>query len=97
LRELVRSLALGSRTVVALHNEAGIESVEGCKLELALGRRDDGVRERGPQDFQCVLSPSGWDNVDGLLQPFCESESGGFQWLSERGAIALLISRDGRW
>jgi hypothetical protein len=44
-----------------------------------------------------VLSSDGWSKVDGLLEPFCWSQTRGFQWLSHDGRIALLISRSGQW
>ena len=41
--------------------------------------------------FEWVLSPDGWSNVEGLLEPFTESDTSGFQWLTNRGRVAVLI------
>jgi hypothetical protein len=97
LRELVRSLRDGSRESVSLSEELWIESVKGCSLTLRLGDGEQGVRQSGPSTFDCALAAVNWDNVEGLLDPFCESEPTGFQWLCSEGRVSLLLSRDGRW
>ena len=97
LRKLVKSLRDGSRESVPLSEEPWIESVRGCRLTLRLGDREKGVRQSGPATFDCALTAANWDNVEGLLDPFCESEPTGFQWLCSEGKTSLLLSRDGRW
>ncbi len=97
LRDLVKALSIGSRDNVPVHKEPGVEAVGSCQLHLRLGTNDQGIRQTRTGQFECVLSSSTWEKIEGLLQPFCESDTGGFQWLSEHGDIALLISRDGEW
>jgi hypothetical protein len=97
LMELVRSLLTGDRTSVVLENEPWIESVGGSKLTLLRGERNRGVCPAGPREFECILDSDGWSNVEGLLDPFCDSNTGGFQWLTHYGAVALLISQNGQW
>ena len=70
LKELVKSLATGDRENVALHNEAWVESVDGCSLNLRRGNRDQGIRQSQTLRFECVLSSDGWSNLEGLLEPF---------------------------
>ncbi len=97
LRAIVKSLSNGSRQSAPLDEQPWIERVEGCRFTLRLGDRDQGVHQAGSSNFECVLSSLGWYNVEGLLDPFCESDTGGFQWLTDAGKISLLLSRDGRW
>jgi hypothetical protein len=97
LSELVKSLATGDRQDVALHNEEWVESVGGCSLNLLRGARDQGIRQSRTFPFECVLTPDGWSNVEGLLEPFSEARASGFQWLTHDGRVALLISKDGKW
>ena len=97
LRELVKALSTGARTSVALHDERWVESVNGCRLELRLGRWDEGIRKSNLRDLVCTLTTATWDNIEGLLEPFCRSDAPSFQWLNESGDISLLISRTGRW
>ena len=96
LKHLVESLVNGDLQIVELQNKVWIEPVGGCRLNLRRGNRDQGIRQARTLDFECVLSPDGWSNVEGLLEPFCE-ETSGFQWLTHDGRIALLISRSGEW
>jgi len=64
-------------------------------LTLQRGDRGSAICKLGLLDFACVLDANGWSNVEWLLEPFCNSNATGFQWLIKPGGIALLISRDG--
>lgn len=97
LRQLVESLVTGERQDIALQNEMWVEAVSGCCLSLRVGTRNQGVRQVQPLRFECVLTPDGWSNVEGLLEPSSESDTSGFQWLTSCGGVALLISRDSHW
>jgi hypothetical protein len=97
LRELVSSLVSGTRQSVSLQKEVWAQPIDGCSLELRLGNRDRGIRQVSPMNFECLLTSDGWSNVEGLLDPFCEAEVSGFQWLTHDGRVPLLISRSGHW
>src|ERR1039458_6838228 len=97
LRNLVRSLATGERNSVALHDAMWVESVGECRLTFRRGNRNQGVREVDSLDFECVLTSEGWSNVEGLLDPFCDSLTAGFQWLTGEGSVSLLFSQNGQW
>lgn len=97
LRQLVRSLVMGDRQSVQLQNEAWAEPLGGCCLCLRRGGSDQGVRQVGTLNFECVLNSDGWSNVEGLLDPFCDSNTTGFQWLTHEGRVSLLISQNGHW
>jgi len=97
LRECVGSLGAGTRQNVPLHKEAWTKSIDGCSLNLRLGNRDRGIRRVSLLNFECTLTSDGWSNVEGLLDPFCESEIAGYQWLTHDGRIPLLISQNGQW
>jgi hypothetical protein len=97
LRQLVKSLVAGDRQDVALQDEEWVKPVGECCLNLRRGNRNQGVRQEQALKFECALSPDGWSNVEGLLEPFCESNTSGFQWLTHDGRVALLISHSGRW
>jgi hypothetical protein len=97
LRQLVRLLAAGERDVVALQDEFWVQPVRGCRLTLRQARQNCGVRQAEGLNFQCELNSDGWSNVEGLLDPFCDSDISGFQWLTRDGTISLLISQSGKW
>jgi hypothetical protein len=73
-----------------------VEPIGGCSLDLQVGTRNDGVREEQPLRFECVLTRAGWSNVEGLLEPFSESDCFGLQLLTTDGT-QLLISANGQW
>jgi len=96
LREVIGAMIAGERQAAALHHEQWVEPLGGCSLILRAGSRNNGVRRAKDLRFEWVLNVDGWSNVEGLIEPFSESETAGFQWLND-GAIAVLISRDGHW
>jgi len=98
LMNLISALAAGTTTSASLHEQPWIEPVGGCELKLCLSGHDKGVVQIGPSTFECVLRNEGWDDIAGLLKPFCESHRADvYQWLNERGQISLLISANGAW
>ena len=97
LRRLTGELAAGARGRIALSEESWIAPVGGCTLTLRRGERTSGIRQLGSLNFECELSADGWNNIEGLLEPFCSSPTTGFQWLTYEGRISFLISHSGRW
>jgi hypothetical protein len=97
LRGVTLRLARTREQTVAFHEQPGIIPIGGCQLTLQLGEKDRGVSETGLNKFRWVLSKTGWLQVAGLIQPFMQTDSRGFQWLSGAGQIRVLLSHDGRW
>ena len=98
LKGLFDGLATGSRTEVSLHEQMGMEPVDGCRLSLRVGKRDTGIVQKGPFTFVCDLTPLRWADVASLTEPFCKAaEANVHQWLNEDGQISLLLSPDGKW
>jgi len=97
LRKIAHELASGAPARIALQSEKWVVPVDGCGLSLRRGDRDCGVRRVGPLSFECELSTLGWNNVEGLLEPFCTQPTVGFQWLTTQGKTPLLISHNGKW
>jgi hypothetical protein len=97
LRRMVQSLARGSLKSISLDECEGVKAICGCRLTLRSGSRDEGIHATETDHFECDVTSSKWGEIDGLLEPFSESKSTGFQWLDESGPISLLISHDGRW
>jgi hypothetical protein len=97
LRELVQSVSSGPCKSVDLEALPWVEPIQGCRVRTVLGDRDRGVRQTVSANFECLLSSNGWQDVEGLLDPFCESDVAGFQWLTNKGKVALLFSHSGEW
>jgi len=98
LKRLFGLLADRSATSVKLHEQAGIEPIDGCQLNLQVGKRNTGVVRRGTSTFECSLTSERWSDVASLAEPFCAvAEAGTCQWLNEDGEISLLLSPKGGW
>lgn len=99
LMALFRALADDSHQHIRLHDQSGVEAIQGCQLDLRVGSRDRGIKQTSPNTFECVLTPEGWAEVADLTEPFCEAgdNSEHYQWLNENGKVSLLLSPTGRW
>ena len=97
LKNVTDRLATGKLQEIALHEEPGFEPIDGCMLFFKSGKGDQGIVEDSHQAFDCVLSDGGWLDVSFLLEPFCETDTTGFEWLVDKGPISLLISVKGTW
>jgi hypothetical protein len=97
LKQIAVQLSTGELREIALQGEPGIDPVCGCQLLLRRGKRDQGIIQLAPLRFECALSDKGWLDVSFLLEPFCETDTTGFQWLIDNGTISLLISVKGTW
>jgi hypothetical protein len=101
LWQVFESLAQGHVEAVSLTELPGMEPVAGCCLIAQVGQRDRGVLRQGGNAFSWLLTPATWDNVAGLIQPFCGSEAGEFHWLDQVPAsearILLSTSPFGCW
>lgn len=97
LYRLVSDLSAGRREHVALHGTRGFEAVDGCRLVLRVGSRDEGV-VRLDDGFLCTLTPTTWQEVAERVQPFSErANHNAFQYLDDTSEITLLLSVDGGW
>ncbi len=96
LRQACEMLAEGKAVQLRLDAILPVESLDGPRLTFVAGKRDAGIIGAGGYEFTLMLTPLWWQQVAGLLEPFCRGISG-YQWLSDQGDIVLLISVDGRW
>lgn len=101
LAAAVQILSQGGQQRVAVHQLPGFESVDGCELFFAAAKSDRGVRLIAPPlIFECSIRPLWWDNVLGLLEPFCGSftphrhQHLDYGWSSD---IQLIISANRGW
>jgi hypothetical protein len=101
--QVVRDLAAALENLVEdlpLERFPGIKSVENCRVVARVTKGDLGLRAIGPSSFAWELSPGGWAQVAGLLQPFASASAGdSFQLLElkRHGRISFIISGDRHW
>jgi len=70
LRALFRALADESQQHIRLHDQLGIEAIQGCQLDLRVGGRDRGIKQTSPTTFECVLTSEGWAEVADMMGLF---------------------------
>ena len=98
LRRFCMSLADGSATCIALHQQPGITAIGGCELNLRIDKRDVGLLQSKTMKFDCALTDEGWREVADLAEPFCDKVGPNtYQWLNEDGEVSLLLSPSGQW
>lgn len=101
LREAFERLANGDASEVWLSDLPGVERLGGCCLVAQVGRRDKGVARKGENAFYWMLTPATWANVAFLIEPFCHTQNGGYQWLDQVPAsearILVSTSSSGCW
>lgn len=99
----VRPLSLGTASTVDLSELSAFASENIGTFSARVGARDSGLRSvpGTENDFECVLKPSTWDEVIGLLEPFTTETEGSpshaHAYLSQHGPIAWLVSTDSAW
>jgi hypothetical protein len=82
---------------------AGFRGLDGCSLLAEMNSTKLGVVpiDDAERAFRCVLDPSGWHRVAGLLEPFVAARPtlnpNGFQYLDESGPIDWIISGSRSW
>lgn len=99
LRFLQIALQLAGKrdSAIVLHVDTIITPIDACELTLRCADDRAGVRELSPMKFEWVSSDGGWLDIASLIQPFCQADAAGHQWLSRVGNITVLLSRDGKW
>ncbi len=69
-----------------------------CRLILRLAHEDHGIRTHDKKNFYCDLTPETYEQMVLLLQPFCEKETKGYQWLYDVDSLTdFLFSPGGTW
>jgi hypothetical protein len=100
LREAFEQLADGGAREFSLTDLPGVEPLGGCRLVAQASNRDHGIIRQRENVFYCVLTGVTWDNVAGLMEPFCD-KGGGYQWLCDIPAsdarVLISTDRDGCW
>ncbi len=99
LRDVACRFSKWSVDIVAVHDLPFVEPVDSCRLTLCVSKRNHGLSLLvAPSNLVCALSQCAWDNITGLIDPFCEAQAEhGFQWLDKSGDISLLLSPSGDW
>lgn len=94
LRRAALNLADGRITEFRLHDQPWAKPVDGCQFLWRIDRKNVGVRlpDSGRQ-FVLRYSDEAWREVADKIA----ATGGGFNWLTNEGDVAVLLSWDGHW
>lgn len=69
-----------------------------CRLVLRISPIDKGLTTAENQTIYCDLTKEAYRQMFALLEPFCQRDATGYQWLYDLNTpIDFLISKDGSW
>ena len=96
-REAIIETILNQGIALDLSTLAFIES-RNCTLILAIADEDEGIVSENNKQFTCNLTTEGYENMIRLLEPFCNKESIGYQYLYDiDNPTDFLFSPGGTW
>jgi len=97
-RDILSKLATGPTSEMDISDLPFVTSIDGCRLILKAGIRDRGLSQVSSTDFECTLTKLTWENAEGLVEPFCQGDLSGYQWLYDLdNDIKFLFSPSGDW
>jgi hypothetical protein len=69
-----------------------------CTLTLRISEEDEGIITSNKKQFYCNLTTKGFEQMILLLEPFCNRETKGYQWLYDiDSSTDFLFSPGGTW
>ena len=69
-----------------------------CTLTLRISEEDEGIITSNKKQFYCNLTTKGFEKMILLLEPFCNKETKGYQWLYDiDSSTDFLFSPGGTW
>jgi len=95
-REALHQEVLIEKKSLDVHTLSFIESVN-CQLTLRIATEDIGIEEVIGKHLYCDLTLNSYKTMLKLLDPFCNKESKGYEWLYDVDTpIGLLFSAGDR-
>lgn len=69
-----------------------------CNLTFIISDKDEGLKSHDKMNFVCALTPSLYQEMTLLIEPFCKEKLNGYQWLYDIDTpIDFLFSPGGTW
>lgn len=96
-RDLIQDVIIDKRKKLDL-SEVDFITPRNCNLLFGLFKSDEGILTKDNETFFCILTLEGYVNMVKLLEPFCQKESRGFQYLYDiDNPTDLLFSPTASW
>ena len=96
-RDLIKDIIIDKKQRLDLF-EVDFIQPRNCNLLFGLFNSDEGILTKDNQTFFCVLTMESFVNMVQLLEPFCQQESRGFQYLYDiNNPTDFLFSPTASW
>lgn len=101
--QVIKFRALIMDTIIIKKQKLDLSKVDfienrNCNLILGLFKTDEGILSSDNKTFYCALTLEGYNTILKLLEPFCEKETKGYQYLYDiDNPIDFLFSPAGTW
>ncbi|MFY9242185.1 MAG: hypothetical protein WAO74_04085 [Polaribacter sp.] len=79
-RDLLKDTIIDKKQKLDLSQVAFINT-DNCNLIFGLFKTDEGILTKDNQTFFCILTLEGFRKMIHLLEPFCNKETKGYQYL----------------
>jgi hypothetical protein len=97
LRHAIQNVIIESKKNIALTTLNFIQAIN-CNLTLQIGDIDKGITTSDYKNFVCNLTIEKYKEMVFLMEPFCDKETCGYQWLYDLDTpIDFLFSPGGSW
>jgi len=96
-RDLIKDVVIHKKKKLDLSEVDFIEP-RNCNLLFGLFKSDEGILTKDNETFFCILTMDSFINMVKLIEPFCQKESRGFQYLYDiDNPTDLLFSPTASW
>jgi len=96
-RELIKNTIIDRKQRLDL-SQVDFIKTRNCNLILGLFKTDEGILSSDNKTFYCALTLESYTNILKLLEPFCEKETKGYQYLYDiDNPTDFLFSPAGTW
>ena len=79
-RDLVKDTIVDKKQKLVL-SQVDFIKTHNCNLILGLFKTDEGIFSVDHKTFYCALTLEGYNNLLNLIEPFCEKDTRGYQYL----------------
>ena len=79
-RDLIKDTIVERKQKLVLSQVDFIE-IRNCNLILGLFKTDEGILSVDDKTFYCALTLEGYNNLLKLIEPFCNKDTKGYQYL----------------
>ena len=94
-KDALYDVVIRKKNALEVHELEFVEPIN-CSLTLRLSEEDLGIEEVVGKHLYCDLTLESYKKMHTLLEPFCNKESKGYQWLYDVDTpIDLLFSAGG--